>query len=88
MASIWLLAIGYEAEGIDHDNNAYLRQLSQSRSWLRTLAFVKTTPAPEAAGIEALLEAGYVGLAIYAQDGADVEAVLRWPRASLRWRSR
>jgi len=60
------LAIGYEAEGIGPANNAYLRQLSHSRSWLSTLAFVETTPPPEPGTIEAVLEAGHAGLAIYA----------------------
>ncbi len=78
------LAIGYEAEGIDPGNNAYLRQLSPSRNWLSTLAFVKTAPPPEPGTIEALLEAGHAGLAIYAQDRPDAESVLRWPRACWR----
>jgi L-fuconolactonase len=71
------LAIGYEAGGIDPANNAYLRQLSQSRSWLRTLAFVEPTPPPEPG-------TGYAGLAIYAQDRPDAESVLRWPPACWR----
>ncbi len=78
------LAIGYEAEGIDPINNAYLRQLSQFRSWLRTLAFVETPPPPEPRTIAALLEAGHAGLAIYAQNGPDAESVLRWPPACWR----
>jgi L-fuconolactonase len=63
------LAIGYEAEGIDPENNAYIRQLSQSRSWLKTLAFVKTAPPPEPAAVEALIETGHAGIAIYASTG-------------------
>lgn len=78
------LAIGYEAEGIDPANNAYLRQLSQSRSWLWTLAIVETTPPPEPGTIEALLEAGHAGLAVYAQDRPHAEAVLRWSPACWR----
>jgi L-fuconolactonase len=78
------LAIGYEAGGIDPANNGYLRQLSQSRSWLRTLAFVEPTPPPEPGTIEALLEAGHAGLAIYAQDRPSAESVLHWPPACWR----
>ena len=74
------LAIGYEAEGIDPGNNAYLRQLSRTRSWLRTLAFLEPTTVPEPAVIEALLEDGHAGLAIYALDRPQAEALLRWPR--------
>jgi L-fuconolactonase len=78
------LAIGYEAEGIDPANNAYIRQLSQSRSWLRTLAFVETATPPDPGTIEALLEAGHAGLAIYALDGREAEQVLRWSPACWR----
>ena len=74
------LAIGYQAEGIDPGNNAYLRQLSQSRSWLRTLAFVELTAVPQPVAIEALIEDGHAGLAIYALDRQHAEALLRWPR--------
>jgi predicted TIM-barrel fold metal-dependent hydrolase len=73
------LAIGNEAEGIDPANNAYLRQVSQSRSWLRTLAFVKTAPPPEPAAVEALIEAGHAGLGVYALDGPEAELLLGWP---------
>lgn len=75
------LAIGYEAKGIDPGNNAYLRHLSRTRSWLRTLAFVEPTTVPEPAVIEALLDDGHAGLAIYAIDQLQAEALLRWPRS-------
>ena len=73
------LAIGYEADGIDPGNNAHLRQLSRTRSWLRTLAFVETTPLPKPESIEALLNDGHAGLAIYAVDRPRAEALLQWP---------
>jgi predicted TIM-barrel fold metal-dependent hydrolase len=78
------LAIGYENEGIDPDNNAYLRRLSKSRSWLRTLAFVETSSRPELQAIAALIESGHAGLAVYALDKQHAESVLRWP--SQIWR--
>lgn len=78
------LAIGYEGEGIDPDNNAYLRQLSQSRSWLRTLAFVETNAPPDPTAIAALIDGGHAGLAIYALDKEHAECVRRWP--SQCWR--
>ena len=34
------LAIGYQADGIDPDNNAYIRGLAATRPWLRTLAYL------------------------------------------------
>ena len=45
------LAIGYEGDGIDPDNNPYLRQLAPSCGWLRTLAFVAANPSPAPAAI-------------------------------------
>ena len=78
------LAIGYEADGIDPGNNAYLRRLAPSLNWLRTLAFVAVAPPPEVAAVEALLEDGHAGLAIYALDPPQAEALLRWPRACWR----
>ncbi|MGO8800816.1 MAG: amidohydrolase family protein [Roseiarcus sp.] len=74
------LAIGYEADGVDPGNNAYLRDLSRSRSWLWTLAFAEAAAPLEPAAIEAFLEDGHAGLAIYALDRACAESLLRWPR--------
>jgi L-fuconolactonase len=73
------LAIAYEGDGGDPDNNAYVRKLAASRGWLRTLAFFAVNPAPDAAVVERLLEAGHSGLAIYALDRAGAQAVLSWP---------
>lgn len=64
------LAIGYEADGVDPGNNAYLRDLSRSRSWLWTLAFAEAAAPLEPAAIEAFLEDGHAGLGIYALDRA------------------
>jgi L-fuconolactonase len=74
------LAIGYEAEGIDPDNNAYIRQLSASRSWLQTLAYVDPRAAPNAHAVGALLDQGHRGLALYVTDAARALALLQWPR--------
>jgi predicted TIM-barrel fold metal-dependent hydrolase len=74
------LAIGYEAEGIDQSNNSYIAGLARSRSWLRTLAYLETAPAPDAGAIESSLAAGHSGLAIYAIDRARAEATFAWPR--------
>jgi hypothetical protein len=81
MASIWRSRSAIKPRA---SITVYLRQLSQSRSWLRTLAFVETTPPPEPGTIEALLEAGHAGLAIYAEGRPHAEAVLRWPPAGWR----
>src|ERR1700759_3229233 len=78
------LAIAYEGEGGDPDNNAYVRGLAGSHGWLKTLAFFAVSPAPERSAIERALEAGHSGLAIYAVDRASAEGVLSWPEGVWR----
>jgi L-fuconolactonase len=73
------LAIAYEGDGGDPDNNAHLRRLAPSRGWLKTLAFAAVEARPDPSAIEGWLEAGHHGLAIYALDRAGAEAVLNWP---------
>lgn len=75
------LAIGYQADGLDPENNAYLRRLARSRNWLRTLAYVETAPPAQPEALEALLDAGHAGLAIYALDATHAAALLQWPPA-------
>jgi len=38
--------VGYEGEGIDPDNNAYLRSLAAQRPWMSTVAHLPVAPAP------------------------------------------
>ena len=56
------LAIGYEAEDIGPDNNAYIRQLSASRSWLKTLAYVNPRAELNTQAVHGLLDQGHRGL--------------------------
>ena len=74
------LAIGYEAEGIDPDNNAYIRKLSETRTWLRTLAFVVPSAQPSQDLIDRLFAEGHSGLAVYAIDRSQAQDLLLWPR--------
>lgn len=74
------LVIGYEADGIDPDNNAYIRDLSTKHDWLRTIAYVDPRSRPEAAEIAALLENGHCGLALYVSATDSAQALLAWPR--------
>ena len=74
------LAIGYEADDIDLNNNAYLRQLSPSRNWLRTLAYIGPNLMPGPDAITTLLDQGHCGLALYATEPARAQALLQWPR--------
>lgn len=73
------LVIGYEADGIDPQNNAYIRRLGATHNWLRTLAYVDTHAGPTAEFITDLLDQGHSGLAIYATDDAKAQALLGWP---------
>ena len=73
------LAIAYEGDGGDADNNAFLRGVASSHDWLRTLAFAAVDTRPDSAATDGWLESGHSGLAIYALDRAGAEAVLNWP---------
>lgn len=73
------LAIGYEADGIDPENNAYIRRLSITRSWLRTVAYVDADRDAAAEAVEALLDQGHCGIALYVTNADKARNVLRWP---------
>lgn len=74
------LAIGYEADGIDPQNNAYIRRLSATRNWLRTVAYIEAAAAPAANIVETLLEEGHCGIALYVNDALTAQNMLRWPK--------
>jgi L-fuconolactonase len=76
------LVVGYEGDGIEPDNNRYIRELAATRPWMATLAYVAAEAMPGPEAIDALLDAGHVGITIYLQEPAKSEAVLRWPEAS------
>jgi predicted TIM-barrel fold metal-dependent hydrolase len=72
------LVVGYEGDGIDPDNNAYIRALAATRPWLATLAYVAPDSRPSAERIAALLNAGHAGLAVYVPDATAAEAFAAW----------
>lgn len=76
------LAVGYEADGIDPENNAYLRRLAAENDWLRTLAYVEPQFALAPDVIRALMMQGHSGVALYATDVDRAQALLSWPRAA------
>jgi len=76
------LVVGYEGDGIEPDNNRYIRELAATRPWMATLAYIAAEATPEPDAIDALLEQGHVGITIYLQEPAKSEAALRWPRES------
>lgn len=72
------LVVGYEDDGIDPSNNAYLRELAASRSWMSTLAYLRAADPHDASAVDRLLAAGHVGVAIYVMDVAAADAVASW----------
>jgi L-fuconolactonase len=78
------LVVGYEADGIDPDNNRYIRELAETRPWMATLAYVPVSPAPDPGLIGGFLDAGHSGIALYATDAERAAAVAAWPREAWR----
>jgi L-fuconolactonase len=76
------LIVGYQGDGIDPENNAYIRELAATRPWMATLASVEPGAMPDPAAIEALIAAGHAGLAIYVPNDGAVEALLAWDAAT------
>ena len=64
------LVVGYEGEGIDPDNNAYLRSLATERPWMSTVAHLPVSPPPTLDHLEKLLTAGHSGIALHCPDAA------------------
>jgi predicted TIM-barrel fold metal-dependent hydrolase len=78
------LIVGYQGDGIDPENNAYIRELAATRPWMATLAYVEPVAMPSAAAVEALLAAGHAGLAIYVPEDRAVAALSEWDAATWR----
>src|ERR1700753_3962179 len=70
------LAIGYEADGFDPQNNTTLRRLAAKNDWLSSLAYVDPHADPDASAIAHLMADGHSGLAIYVTDPARADALL------------
>jgi predicted TIM-barrel fold metal-dependent hydrolase len=73
------LVIGYEGEGIDPGNNAYVRELATTRPWMATVGYVDVATSPGEREASALLAAGHAGIALYAPDAATAGAVAALP---------
>ena len=73
------LVIGYEADGIDPDNNRYLREVADGRDWLHSLAFRDVLAPPDAGWVRDRLAEGHRGLALYVTDAAAARALAGWP---------
>ena len=78
------LVVGYEADGIDPDNNRYIRTRAAERPWMATVAYVDPSEPPLPAKVEALLNEGHAGIAVYLPNAAASVATAAW--LSETWR--
>lgn len=78
------LVVGYEGDGIDPGNNAYIRELAAMRPWMATVAYVEPAARPSPAAIGALLDQGHVGLSVYVPDDTAASALSAWDPAIWR----
>ena len=76
------LVVGYEGEGIDPGNNAYIRALAAERPWMHTVAYADAHSAPTADVVTAILESGHAGVALYVTDAAMDAAAASWPASA------
>lgn len=73
------LVVCYE-EAIDPGNNDFVRELAAGRPWISSVAYLPNEAKPGAARVNALLQDGHIGIALYLPDAAAVERVETWPR--------
>jgi predicted TIM-barrel fold metal-dependent hydrolase len=78
------LVVCYEAEGIDPTNNAFVRELATTHSWIASVAYLDAAVAPPAHIVAGLLDAGHIGIAVYLPDEAAALALAGWPRVTWR----
>lgn len=81
------LVVCYEGEGIDPTNNGHVRALAATRPWIRSVAYLDPPP-PSAQRIEALLDAGHMGIALYLPDAASATLLCGWPADIWEWLNR
>jgi predicted TIM-barrel fold metal-dependent hydrolase len=78
------LVVGYEGEGIDPGNNAFVRELAATRPWMATVGHVDLAARPDEDTPPRLLAAGHAGIALYAPDARAAEAVTAFPAGFFR----
>ncbi|MCB1499787.1 MAG: amidohydrolase family protein [Bauldia sp.] len=78
------LVVGYQGAGIDPANNAYLRELAETRPWMATTAYIEPADLPSGGVVDDLLDAGHAGLAVYVLTDSAAEALSRWSEAAWR----
>ena len=78
------LVVGYEGEGIDPWNNAYIRELAAERPWMHTLAYVDAHSSPSSDIFKSILESGHAGIALYTTDAVTGSAAADWKASAWR----
>ncbi len=76
------LVVGYEGEGIDPSNNAYIRALAAEHPWMHTVAYAGAHSSPSAEVVAAILESGHAGVSLYVTDLAMGAAAAAWPASA------
>lgn len=75
------LVVGYEAEGIDPDNNAYLRHLACRYEWIESLAFLPSEPIAQPETVASMLADGHRGISLYLGTADEANKLAHWPQA-------
>jgi predicted TIM-barrel fold metal-dependent hydrolase len=78
------LIVGYEGDGIEPDNNRYIRSLAKARPWMSTLAYLAHTAMPDGDTVEKLMQDGHSGIAVYALNAEAARSLLGWNEAWTR----
>lgn len=72
------LVVCYEGDGIDPDNNAYVRGLTPTRTWIHSVAFLRPDAPPTRDRVEDLLVSRHAGIALYLPDETAAKALYSW----------
>lgn len=72
------LVVGYEGEGIDPQNNMYIRALAAERPWMHTLAYADAHSSPSPQTFKSILESGHAGISLYITDPTTAGAAAGW----------
>ncbi|HEY4164023.1 MAG TPA: amidohydrolase family protein [Dongiaceae bacterium] len=78
------LIVGYEGDGIEPDNNRYIRALAETRRWMSTLAYVAHNATPDGDAIDRLMQDGHRGIAVYTLNAEAARSLLGWNDAWAR----
>jgi predicted TIM-barrel fold metal-dependent hydrolase len=72
------LVVGYQGEGIDPENNFFVRSLVAEHPWMATVAHIDARAAPTAHSVSRLINDGHAGIALYIEDAPAAKALTSW----------